>query len=243
MSNNFSLNFVGNGSAFSSHRGNNCAYFKEDRKILFLDFGEDIFDRVSQSKLLDDVDEVYVAITHLHSDHIGSLPTLIPYNHYKKNIPTYFVLNDVDDAKDGLFEDYLYITGADEFYKTCDSQLNNAFKSIKKLEFTKVSHLSEHDFAIKIQFNNGKIIYYSGDTNDEKYIASVVSNLGKNDEFYCDTCLADYEGNVHTNIEVLNRLVPQELHGQVVCMHYDSDDLIELVEKYGFVNSDVLLKK
>ena len=40
------LKFLGNGSGFCVDKGNNCAYFKEDDKILFLDFGDSTFERV-----------------------------------------------------------------------------------------------------------------------------------------------------------------------------------------------------
>lgn len=52
-----------------------------------------------KKNLLDGIDEVLVLITHLHFDHVGSLPSFIFYLHYVVNIsPVVFFPNDDVDV-------------------------------------------------------------------------------------------------------------------------------------------------
>ena len=227
------LSFIGNGSAFNIARGNNSAYYLEGNKILILDCGESIFERIIKSNILDKANEVFVAITHLHSDHVGSLPSLIFYNYYKKGIKTHIVSG--PPQKDEELSHLLTISGVKGIFNYCDSDLNNSFVNLKSCTFTPVSHTSAltQSYVITLNFSSQKI-YYSGDTNDEDYIKKVAQNLKQNDEFYCDTCLADYPGNVHTNIDRLATLVPLEKRQQVYCMHIDDDKILDKIDKYGF---------
>lgn len=84
------LKFLGTGSAFNVKRGNNCAYYKEGESILFLDFGESIFEKVVKKNVLSGIKNIFVAITHLHGDHAGSLSTLIYYACF--NLNTKFII-------------------------------------------------------------------------------------------------------------------------------------------------------
>lgn len=228
------LKFLGNGSGFSIDKGNNCAYFKENDKILFLDFGDSTFEKVISQGLLNDVNQVVVALTHLHGDHAGGMGSLCLYNTFAKNIPTHIVQSD-NISKDTSIMQYLALQGCDSIYNFIDSSLDSMFKNIINLKFEKVSHVKPIDsFSIEIKLADGRTIYYSGDTNDEEYIKRIVSKLKPKDEFYCDCCLADYIGNVHTNIETLKKLVPYEKRKQVYCMHLDNDKLYNLADKYGF---------
>src|SRR5574344_298128 len=80
--NKMELKFLGRGSAFNVEEGNTAAYFKIDKNLILIDCGELIFERLITKKILDDVDDIYVFITHLHSDHVGSLLSLINYAYY-----------------------------------------------------------------------------------------------------------------------------------------------------------------
>ncbi len=229
------LNFIGNGSDFNINRGNNCAFLREDDKILFLDFGESIFERVIKGNLLKGVNLVYVAITHLHSDHVGSLPSLIFYTFYVKNIKTQIVSG--DRLKDSELQKYFKLMGVNKkFYEFCPSTLNNSFKNIQTLKFTHVSHTKDlnHSYAITLNLLNRGNIYFSGDTNDLGYVKSTINNLQDKDEFYCDSCLADYPNNVHFNIKKLAEIVPYKKRKQVFCMHIDNESLIKEIKKLGF---------
>ena len=53
--------------------------------MLLIDCGETVFSEIKRNGLVEDVNNLYVFITHTHSDHIGSLSSLIHYMHYVKN--------------------------------------------------------------------------------------------------------------------------------------------------------------
>lgn len=73
------LKFLGRGSAFNTKEGNTAAYIKQDSHLLLIDCGENIFERMVNNNLLDGIEKVDVLITHLNSDHVGSLSSLIYY--------------------------------------------------------------------------------------------------------------------------------------------------------------------
>lgn len=56
------LNFIGNGSCFNTEFGNIAAYYKEEqgKRLLLIDCGESIFERVRKLKLLEKAEEYLV---------------------------------------------------------------------------------------------------------------------------------------------------------------------------------------
>ena len=229
------LNFLGNGSGFCVEKGNNAAFYKENDSILFLDFGENIFEKVVNQNLLDGISNIYVAITHLHGDHVGGLASLSLFNYFTKHTTTHLVPS-YDITKDYNLAMLLELQGSgDEMIDFSTQNLDGKFSNIKHCEFRKVSHVPTIDsFAIHLELADGRTIYFSGDTNDENYVKSVVNNLKPLDEFYCDTCLASYENNVHLNIDSLSRIVPPDKRHQIYCMHIDDDRIYKLAKEHGF---------
>ena len=75
-----------------------------------------------------------------------------------------------------------------------------------------------------------KKIWYSGDCRGVSHIV----NKYDFDEIYQDTCLGDYEGNVHTSLRVLCESIPRDKRKNVYCMHIDCDELIEKAKEEGF---------
>ena len=76
------LKFLGRGSAFNVEEGNTSAYYKSKNDMLLIDCGSDVFKKIVKKHLLDNVYDLYIAITHSHPDHIGSLGDLIFYCYY-----------------------------------------------------------------------------------------------------------------------------------------------------------------
>ena len=71
------LKFLGKGAAFYPVLGNTSAYFIYDKNLFLIDCGESVFKKVYEKDLFSEIDNLYVFITHTHSDHIGSLSSLI----------------------------------------------------------------------------------------------------------------------------------------------------------------------
>ena len=78
------LKFLGIGSCFNFDMGNTSAYYidNKEKTMLLFDCGETVFSELGKKGLLSDLEKATVIITHLHSDHVGSLPSLIFYFHY-----------------------------------------------------------------------------------------------------------------------------------------------------------------
>jgi ribonuclease BN (tRNA processing enzyme) len=228
------LKFLGRGSAFNVKEGNTSAYIKQDDMLLLIDCGESIFQKILEKKLLDDVKEVNVLITHLHSDHCGSLSSLIMYCFYCKGIKpnVYF-------PQRNKIHELLNLTGASEGVLWEDLSIEYMEEHHRlSIVPTRVSHVKEfRNYGYHIEnIDNGSTILYSGDTNgvDDDFIKYDFLNWEDNIKVYHDTCLADYEGNVHTSLKKLCELVPKGYRSLFYCMHLDCDELIEKAISEGF---------
>lgn len=217
------LKFIGRGSAFNAKEGNTAAYYKSNGHMLLIDCGETVFTKIIELNLLENVKEIDVLITHLHSDHIGSLSTLIYYCKYKLNIPVgiYYPTDELDTilkAMGHTDKDYLY--------------LNPETSCIYNIEFfpRTVHHIDKPCYGYHIHIDE-IAIWYSGDCS---VFAWEKDELCVYDEIYQDTCLADYDGNVHLSLRKLCEEVPERYRQYVYCMHLDSEELIPEALKAGF---------
>ena len=73
------LNFTGKGSAFYPPFKNTGAYMLSGKALYLIDCGETMFDVLYHRLDLASIEDVYVILTHMHADHVGSLGTLISY--------------------------------------------------------------------------------------------------------------------------------------------------------------------
>lgn len=224
------LKFLGRGSAFNVKEGNTSAYLKQDDMLLLIDCGESIFQRILEKNLLDDIKEVNVLITHLHSDHCGSLSSLIMYCFYCKGIKpnVYFI-----DRHSVI--NFLELTGAKLGVLWNELWLRNLWSKYKiDISVCDVKHTKEINSYGYYIIMKDTTVFYSGDTNEEETCWQFTEELDVTDIIYHDTCLADYEGNVHTSLRKLCKLVPKEYRNKVYCMHIDCNELIDKAKAEGF---------
>lgn len=229
------LNFLGRGSAFNVKEGNNSAYLKltinrKEDDLFLIDCGENIFERIIKNKLLNGIERVDILITHLHSDHVGSLSSLIYYCYYIEHIVpnVYFPNKDL----------YVFLKfqgnldGRDYKFHMLHIDTDNFIEigNVKIIKPIKVEHVKELNCFGYLMDIGGELIWYSGDCRSiSDFIKD--SNI---DIFYQDTCLADYDGNVHTSLRSLCQSVPEKKRNKVYCMHIDCNELIERAEKEKF---------
>ena len=243
------LKFIGIGSAFNSKLGNTSAYIKDNDNLLLIDCGEDVFEKILEMNLLDNVNKVNILITHFHSDHVGSLSSLIFYCTLilKKKANVYYPHED-------KLQELLLLQGASqEHYNLILNkeikEMNVSFDEfpayhidIFKDSFGNVYYGEQHEttdvrmfscFGYKINYN-GKSIYYSGDSYHVAQKDIALLEKGGYDEFYQDTCGLDYSGNVHLSFKLLCELIKPEFRSNVFCMHIDEALNAEEVKKLGF---------
>jgi len=232
------LKFIGTGSAFNEEMGNTSAYIKNEDTLFVLDCGETAFARMKQLNLFDDVKNVYIAITHMHPDHVGSLGSLIFYLNIFKNItPTLVITNeDSAEAQEDTLRNFLSIVGVDEdkYDFSYADMLEDVLPGLKRVELVEINHSKNlTSYAIELYFKN-QTIYYVGDNNDKEYLSLVEKQLKPEDLVYTDCTNEDYEGRVHIMLSELAGIFPENKRPQVYCMHFGSYEVYSKAKEYGF---------
>jgi ribonuclease BN (tRNA processing enzyme) len=231
IKNNGPLNFIGTGSAFNYHLGNNSAYIKRNSSMLLIDCGGTVFHSLVKSNLLQDISSLYVAVTHMHPDHIGSLGDIIFYTYYSLQFKTRLIYPDLPSLKALL--DAMGVT--EDFYEFLP--INN-ISGVKVNDITVKYLVQNHtdtlkSFAYILELDNRKI-YYSGDakTIPDTILQQLYSN--EIDYLYQDTC--SYEGNdiPHLSLNKLSQSIPTDLRHKVYCMHLDEAFDIKEAQSLGF---------
>jgi ribonuclease BN (tRNA processing enzyme) len=231
------LNFIGNGSAFNTQLGNTSAFIKHQHSLVIIDCGGTVFHQVKELKILDDVKQLSIIITHTHPDHVGSLGDLIFYAHFILKITPVLYYPNLE-----LMKTYLKCVGVEEHMVKLISSKNNQIKlndeSIIQLNFIPIQHLhTVHSFALllTIQIDNQiSHIYYSGDANEipEAVLTSFLNEKIK--WIYQDTSGMDYEGNPHLSLKRLSHLIPKPHRHRVYCIHHDKHLDTNEVKSLGF---------
>ena len=220
------LKFIGRGSAFNTKEGNTSAYIKDNDELFLIDCGENIFGRILEKNILDGVKKVFVVITHLNSDHVGSLSSLIYYCYYVKKIKIQVGFPNFE------LYDYLTLNGHDEEYDyICfDKGISNQTTKNIIIAAKRTSHINTMNcYGYDINYFTDTY-YYSGDSNE--FVPNHTTTVYQ--EIYQDTSLADYKGNVHLSLRRLCEEVPKEQRHLVYVMHLDCDELIEKAREEDF---------
>lgn len=233
------LQFIGYGSAFNTKLGNNSAYIKNGNHLFLIDCGSNIFEKIMTMKLLDGIEKITVLITHTHPDHIGSLGDLVFYSYYsmgKIGETSLTILSPKDVNVNVVLKSMgvglgLYNTKTLEDKANMIDIGNNII-----IKPAKVNHVPELKcYGYELCFNS-VLMYYSGDCNEipERILKNL--NAGLYDVFYQDTCIADYDGNVHLSLKNLNELVDESIfvRQKVYCMHLDNNFDYRVARAMGF---------
>lgn len=234
---NQTLKFLGRGSAFNTIEGNTSAYFIKDNILFLIDCGETIFHKlITNDKLKkliaeNQINDIQVYITHLHSDHIGSLSSLIYYCYFILGMKIKIHYPDIDIYEYGFSSKLitlLTLQGNDS-----DTQYEFLLEPHECIKARKVIHVDEFkNYCYMINIDNKKI-FYSGDcsTLPSLELAKIHDNFY--DEMYIECAIN--KSNVHLDFEYLNTLIPLELRDKIYLMHIDNTEKVkELANKYNF---------
>lgn len=232
------LKFIGTGSAFNTDMINNSAFIKEETTLFIIDSGETAFARMKNLKLFDDIENVYIAITHTHSDHIGSLGSLVAYlNIFCNIVPTFVITNeDSAEVQENTIREYLRINGIeeDEYDFSYGDMMEDVLTGLKKVEMVEINHSKKlTSYAIELHFQD-KTIYYTGDHNDKEYISEIASKLKPQDIVYTDCTNKDYENRPHITINELAEIFSENQREQVYCMHLENMAICADIKQAGF---------
>lgn len=229
------LNFLGRGSAFNPKEGNNSAYFIENNQLFLIDCGESVFEKLIEYDLLNSIDIIHLMITHTHSDHIGSLGTLVMYSYFTLGKPLNIVMK--KDAKHlpnikKILDGFGCTTAMYNYID--EKQYDNRFTSFGSIRYMETNHCDELDcYGLLFTTPNG-LVYYSGDTREIDNVKALIASGQNIDKLYIDTTTANFPGNVHFYIGELEKQIPEGLKSKVYCMHINNDDCIQKAKEIGF---------
>lgn len=223
------LKFIGSGDGDNEILGNNSAFIKEKDYLFLIDCGITVFDSAKKFDLLKEIKHVYVIVTHVHPDHIGSLHRLVKSN-YESNIKT-TIIYPLEDLKQILAKNNI----APSMYNYISPDEFDMFV-IQKYETIHISGKPAFGYII---VKNNETIFYSGDTSviQQDILSKILDE--KIDIAYIDTC--SLEENLcgptlypHLSIYTLAKIIPHDIRSKICCMHIDSYLDCEMVRNLGF---------
>ena len=227
------LKFLGKGAAFYPVLGNTSAYFIYDKNLFLIDCGESVFKKVYEKDLFSEIDNLYVFITHTHSDHIGSLSSLILYCSHKFDIKTKIVIPKENKYIDSI-KNILDSMGVDksDYEFINDVDLDNKYDVFDNIRYVETTHCDDITSYSIIFEKDNRVIYYSGDTNELDTVKSIIHGDKNIDKIYIETCSERLDSHIY--YEDLLEVIPKNLRDRVYCMHLDTLDLVDKLEENGF---------
>lgn len=222
------LIFLGNGSAFNVDAYNTCAYFKTEKSLFLLDCGESICNRILKLRLMDGVENVYVFITHTHSDHIGSLEALIYYNEVflRKNFKIFY-------PRHAKLKQLLKLTGVDFPFTVypVPKELDGI-----RIDFVRQKHIpGSYGYFF---YGKESSLFFSGDTSEVNLRCVEELKSGQIDRVYHEVTTSG--SRIHTHIDKLKACFPEEIRGKVWLMHFENDEVRKLCEEEKFKTVKVI---
>ena len=228
------LTFLGRGAGFNPGEGSTAAYFIDNGELFLIDCGESIFKALLDRKVMDSVTALHVMITHTHSDHVGSLGSLMLYFFAKKQKAGNIIIGENMRHTPNL-RSLLEIFGLREnMYHLADvSAYEGKYSLFKKLSFLNVQHASELE-ACALLFETAKgLVFYSGDMKDNAPLLEIIESKRQIDKIYIDVC-SNRENQYHVSVHEVNDIVSKELKSKVYCMHVDNEQCMKDAKAYGF---------
>lgn len=230
------LHFTGRGAMLNPSEGNTAAYFEDDQNLFLIDCGEDVAKKLIEMHKLDLDKNYYLFITHTHSDHIGSIGTLIQYLYYIKGRKLNIVFGSGMHYTKEIFNVLQALGITEETYNIINIRnLDNRSPLFNKCNYVESNHGATPLKSCSLTFDTpqGNILYTS-DIADPRVITDfLASNFPDTiDKIFVDTSLTT--NPVHMSLETLKRIIPIGLRHKVYCMHINHPDLITETKKWGF---------
>lgn len=228
------LKFLGRGSGFNPKEGNTSAYFIEDNELFLIDCGSTVFWKIIRMNLLENIEKINVFITHTHTDHIGSLGTLIEYAYFAMNKKVNLILEDGTKHIENI-RHILNFSGINrEMYNIVyTKKVTSKYKTFYQPLYIETSHVKNLSTYSLLFLTKDGVVFYSGDINNIGYLEYLLSININFDKIYIETTLNN-SNPVHLPLSELIRVIPQDIKDKVYCMHLESDECIEMALSQGF---------
>lgn len=233
------LKFLGRGAAHNYKEGNTSAYFAENNELFLIDCGEDVFQKIMGKDLLENKSKIHILITHTHSDHVGSLGSLLSYTYYKLKQKVNIIVSGNEQQKKEIKRVLECFAIKEDAYSFVDAKdYENKYTSFISINYIKTEHTPTLS-CFSIIFDTFKgIIFYSGDTSEVCMLEVLLKKKGKIDKLYLDLC-SDKENVVHMFIDDVKSVIPEYLISKVYAMHINDEKCKTLAISYGFNIVDI----
>jgi ribonuclease BN (tRNA processing enzyme) len=229
------LTFLGRGAGFSPVEGSTSSYFIDNGELFLIDSGESIFKSLLEKKILDSVSALNMFITHTHSDHVGSMGSLLLYASVARKFKTN-IISDENMTFAPSIGALLKIYGLpDRMYQFVNvSAFDNRFSQFNRVRYIKTFHCDElASCAILFETVKG-LVFYSGDIKDPSPLVEIIKSGKKIDKIYIDSNNDPAPNPYHVTLNEIYGIVPPELRPSVYCMHFNSSQCMKDALAFGF---------
>jgi len=229
------LTFLGRGAGFFPAEDSTSAYFLDNGELFLIDSGESVFKTLLEKKILDSASALNIFITHTHSDHVGSLGSLLLYASVAKKFRTNIII-DENTAYVPQITALLKIYGVTErMYQFADSSaFDSRFSQFSRVRYIKTYHCDELETCGILFETGGGLVFYSGDMKDPAPLLEIVRSGKKIDKIYMDSNNDPNPNPYHLRLKEIYDIVPPELRPSVYCMHFNSKQCREDALACGF---------
>lgn len=218
----------GIGSAFNPDLGSNSGFFNVGEQLVMFDCGETTFWKIKHNDALNGFKHLHIFITHYHSDHIGSLGTLLFYAYYIKKVPvTLYAHPDVFEILDLMKTPKNLYTEVSLHPNKIITEDYKILPILGGLQCTVKAFLTEHakdmiSYGFAVKSNQGESFYWSGDAKSIPNTILKALSENKVHRIYQDCSWLDYPDNVHYSYKSLCQAITDKQQRQkLYLMHLD----------------------
>jgi len=229
------LTFLGRGAGFFPAEDSTSSFFLDKGELFLIDSGESTFKTILDKKVFDSASALNIFITHTHSDHVGSLGSLLLYASVAKKIKTN-IISDENMVFAPQIGALLKIYGVTErmYQFVSSSEFDNRYSQFNKVRYIKTYHCDElKTCAILFETNSG-LVFYSGDMKDPAPLLEIVKSGKKIDKIYMDSNNDPNPNPYHLRLKEIYDIVPPELRPSIYCMHFNSTQCMDDAVAFGF---------
>jgi len=221
------LKFTGIGAAYYPILGSNCAFFEHGNSLYLIDCGESTFKAMYSRDEIYRYDKIVVLLTHLHSDHIGSLGSFLSFCKIVLQKKVLLI------AEEDTIVHILAQSGVQPDLYNFSTDFGECETDGLHIRPERVIHATDMLCCGFIFDCDDERIYYSGDTCEisENILSSFLS--GEIKTMYQECTFLETNSTSHFSLKKLCELIPAKERNRVYCMHL-GDNIENDITRAGF---------
>lgn len=216
------LKFLGRGCAFADEH--NSAFFYHGKDLILIDCPATSFQKIKKMNL-NEVENIYILITHTHGDHSGAVGTMLQYAWFVLRNPV-TVVAPSDKVKNDLQTLLIQIEGCEpEWFNITTADKIRQDWLVSAIPTTHAKTLDGKCFGYYLKIQGNDVIY----TGDTATLTPYLPFL--NNGTYLYTEISFYKSDVHLYIgDILPILKKLSENGvKIYLMHLDNENEISKI--------------